>query len=103
MEPRMMAKSKKGKGKNKDMNKTMKNNFRLITRLFVFLLLPLALIPVKAQEQPPTPSAPRSAKIPAIVEKRLPNGLRVATVERKNVPLVTVQLLVKSGAGSESM
>jgi len=32
----------------------------------------------------------------------LPNGMTVAVVERKNVPIVTVQLLVKSGASSES-
>jgi zinc protease len=58
-------------------------------------------ISAKAQETPPPPSAPRSAKIPAIVEKKLPTGLTVATVERKNVPLVTVRLLVKAGASSE--
>lgn len=50
---------------------------------------------------PPPPAAPRPVKIPAINEFTLPNGLRVAVVERKNVPLVSVNLLVKSGASSE--
>ncbi len=56
---------------------------------------------VFAQEVPPKPGAPRSAKIPAIVEKKLANGLKVATVASKNVPLVTVQLVVTNGANTE--
>jgi len=64
--------------------------------LFVFSVSAFAQV-----ETPPTPGAPRSAKIPSVTEKKLPNGLKVATVERKNVPLVTVQLLVKSGASAE--
>ena len=50
---------------------------------------------------PPPPAAPRPVKVPDVQEKTLPNGLRVAVVERKNVPLVTATLLVKSGANSE--
>lgn len=50
---------------------------------------------------PPPPSAPRPVQIPKVNEFTLPNGLRVAVVERKNVPLVSVNLLVKSGANSE--
>ena len=99
----MKVKSKKEKGKNKNMFETMKNNFRASLELFAFLLLPFAFVFVKAQEQPPTPSAPRSAKIPAVAEKKLPNGLRIAVVERKNVPLVTIQLLIKSGASNEDV
>jgi zinc protease len=54
-----------------------------------------------AQENPPAPSAPRSVNIPGVNEKSLPNGLKVVVVERENVPLVTVSLLVKSGANAE--
>lgn len=50
---------------------------------------------------PPPPSAPRPVKIPNIQETTLPNGLRVAVIERKNVPLVTATLLVKSGGSFE--
>lgn len=51
----------------------------------------------EAQEQPPKPGAPREAQIPQPIEKTLTNGLRVIVVETKNVPLVTVELMIKSG------
>lgn len=50
------------------------------------------------QEQPPPPSAPRSPQLPTPREMTLPNGLRVIVIEHQNVPLVTAQLLIKSGA-----
>ena len=78
-----------------------KINMKIKQTIFAFLLLPFVFVLVKAQEQPPAPSAPKSVKIPAVKETKLKNGLTVAVVERKNVPLVTIQLLVKSGAGSE--
>ena len=56
-----------------------------------------------AQTTEPKPSAPKSVKIPAVKEMKLKNGLKIAVVETKNVPLVTVELLVKSGASSETM
>jgi zinc protease len=56
-----------------------------------------------AQEQPPPASAPRELKIPAIQSSQLPNNLKIAVVERKNVPLVTVSLLLNAaGADYES-
>ncbi len=54
-----------------------------------------------AQEKPPEPSAPRPVTVPAVKEKKLPNGLTVAVVERHDVPLVTIQILVKTGASAE--
>ena len=80
----------------------MENIFKLsLLFTFAFLLLPFALR-INAQEQPPAPSAPREVKIPAIQNKELPNGLKVSVVERKNVPLVTVSLLLKNaGANGE--
>ena len=67
--------------------------------IFAFCLFTFAFgSSVHAQtEQPPQPSAPRVPNIPQPVEKTLANGLRVIVIERKNVPLVTAQLLVKSG------
>ena len=65
---------------------------------FAFLLFTFSLSAAFAQ---PAPSAPRSGIIPAVKEKKLVNGLTVAVVERKDVPLVTVQLLIKSGAAAE--
>jgi zinc protease len=54
-----------------------------------------------SQEQPPAPTAPTAIHVPAVQQTVLPNKLTVAVVTRKNVPLVTVQLLVKSGANAE--
>jgi len=69
---------------------------------FLSLCLSFWAVNLHAQtETPPAPSAPKSATIPAVAEKKLPNGLTVAVVERKSSPLVTIQLLVKSGANAE--
>lgn len=76
--------------------------FASLVFTFTFLLSPFAA-DVHAQEQPPAPSAPKAVAVPAVKEKKLPNGLTVAVVERKNVPLVTVQLMVNSGANYEGL
>ena len=78
----------------------------MITKIFTFVLISLCLcisaVNISAQtETPPAPAAPKTVTIPAIQEKKLANGLMVAVVERKSSPIVTVQLLVKSGASSE--
>lgn len=67
--------------------------------IFAVCLLIFALsLKVDAQiETPPAPAQPRSAQIPTPVERILPNGLRVIVVQRKNVPLVTAMLMIKSG------
>jgi zinc protease len=75
------------------------SNFKIVS--LVFLLFSAFLVSTNAQEKPPAPGALRSVKIPAVQEKVLPNKLKVAVVARKNVPLVTVQLLIKSGANFE--
>lgn len=49
------------------------------------------------QETPPPPAAPRSATVPAPVERTLRNGLRVIVIEHHATPLVAAQLLVKNG------
>ena len=67
----------------------------------VSLIMGAAAESITAQENPPTPQAPKSAVIPAVRESKLANGLTIATVERKGVPLVTVQLLVRAGASTE--
>ncbi|HEY8562704.1 MAG TPA: pitrilysin family protein [Pyrinomonadaceae bacterium] len=71
-----------------------------LTRLSLTLCVFAASVLGQTQT-PPTPSAPRAAKIPAVAEKKLANGLRIATAERKNVPLVTVYLSVTNGANAE--
>jgi zinc protease len=53
------------------------------------------------QEAPPAPAAPRTVRFPQPVEKTLKNGLRVVVVERKGEPLVSAELLVKSGGETD--
>lgn len=62
-----------------------------------FLILSFSLVTHGQNETPPTPGEPRAATIPTPLEKTLSNGLRVIVIERKNVPLVTASLLIKSG------
>lgn len=73
-----------------------------LAAFFALCLCVPAVNLVAQTEQPPTPAAPKTVSIPAVQEKKLPNGLTVAVVERKSNPLVTVQLLVKTGAAAES-
>ena len=49
------------------------------------------------QATPPPPTGPRTVQFPKPVEKTLPNGLRVVVVQRSEMPLVTAQLLIRSG------
>ena len=53
------------------------------------------------QDVIPAPGPERSVSIPAVQEKKLKNGLTVAVIEKKSVPIVTAQLLVRTGASSE--
>lgn len=50
---------------------------------------------------PPAPAAPRAAQIPQPVEKTLANGLRVIVVQKANVPLVAVRLVIKTGGEAD--
>lgn len=79
------------------------SKLRIFSFAFLFCILLCAiLIQVMAQEMPPAPGAPKSINLPAVKEAALSNKLKVVTVERKNVPLVTVQLLIRSGAQNEA-
>ena len=60
-----------------------------------------AAAPVAAADFPSTPPPPGPApdiRIPQAVETVLPNGLRLVTVARPGLPLVSVRLLVPAGA-----
>lgn len=72
-------------------------------RLCGMLLLAAAAAAVQAQpyEQPPPPAAPRPARVAAPDEAMLANGLRVIVSSRAGVPLVSVRLVVLSGAEAD--
>jgi len=54
-------------------------------------------VSVTRQEAMPQPAAPRQVKVPKPFEKSLANGLRVIVIEDTDVPLVSAQLLIRSG------
>src|SRR5712671_7089497 len=74
-----------------------------IIRLYRVILLSVLLGSVETafaqapQATPPPPTAPRTVQFPKPLEKTLPNGLRVVVVQRSEMPLISAQLLIKSG------
>jgi len=50
---------------------------------------------------PPAPGAPIAPVLPQPVETRLANGVRVVTVERHDLPLVTASLVALGGAATD--
>ncbi|MEP7150020.1 MAG: pitrilysin family protein [Acidobacteriota bacterium] len=74
-------------------------------RVFFFfsLCLSVSAVTLLGQNIIPAPGPAKSVTIPAVKEIKLKNGLTVAVVEKRGVPIVTVQLLVKSGASAEGI
>ncbi len=70
--------------------------------IFITVFMTMAVFAQQPSETPPPPSEFPTINIPDVRETTLPNGLKVVVIERKNVPLVTVSLLVKSGAENEN-
>src|ERR1035441_5158233 len=73
------------------------NPLSLIPILSVLLLLCLTL-PAIARDFPPNVPPPKPIVIPNPTIQTLPNGLQVVVVERHTLPLITLRLVVKSGA-----
>ncbi len=65
--------------------------------------LALMAAPLAAQpfDTPPPPGAPRPVAIAPPVVQTLDNGLRVVVAQRRGLPLVTAELLVRSGAEAD--
>jgi len=74
--------------------KTFLRSFLTVVAIGLAAIASFAQAP---QATPPPPTAPRAVSLPKPVEKTLPNGLRVIVVQRSQLPLVTAQLLIKSG------
>ncbi|CAN5532025.1 hypothetical protein BH10ACI3_BH10ACI3_28260 [soil metagenome] len=76
----------------------------MVKRISIAICLLFAfLVNISAQEMPPAPGAPKAVSVPAIKTKTLANGLTVAVVERKGVPLVAVKLMINAGVTSDDM
>jgi zinc protease len=90
----MQIKSKMLRVKNnREFNKTR------IGRLGVLAILLLSFVFAEAQE--PTPAAPKSVTIPNVKTKVLQNGLTVAVIEKRNLPLVSVQFQTSQGSNGD--
>lgn len=80
------------------MKRTKSMKLRTLTLLPIAILsFSLYVFAQAPQATPPPPTTPRTVQFPKPVEKTLPNGLRVVVVQRSQVPLVSAQLLIKSG------
>ena len=94
------TKTQRHKSFPRHFSKMFSDKILLLSLCLCVFVVSLSLIS-NAQELPPAPSAPHPVSVPEIKSKTLANGLQVVSVERKNVPLVTVTLMVKSGANAE--
>lgn len=78
----------------------------LRSRIVIFahfsLCLCISAVSILAQDVIPAPGPAKSVTIPAVQEKKLKNGLTVAVIQKKGAPIVTAQLLVRSGASNEA-
>ena len=59
------------------------------------------LAPETERAKPPAPAAPVAAKLPAAKERKLANGLRVIVVPKRDVPIISAEFRVLSGASSD--
>ena len=73
-------------------------DLRLGTKAAMLFLLGLVSLPLSARDYPPNVAAPKPIVIPNPAIQTLPNGLQVVVVERHTLPLITVRLVIRSGA-----
>ncbi|PTQ09387.1 peptidase M16 [Sphingomonas oleivorans] len=62
-----------------------------------------SVTPAPAAERinPPAPATPVPVTVPTPIERRLPNGLRLVVVEKRDLPLVSAELVVGGGAAAD--
>jgi zinc protease len=59
------------------------------------------LAPEASRAKPPAPGAPVSAQLPTPAEKVLANGMRIIVAPKREVPLISAELVVLSGTSSD--
>lgn len=62
---------------------------------------PLAAQAKPASTTPPALAAPKALTLPAMVERTLPNGLRLVIVEQRELPVVDIALVVRTGSEAD--
>lgn len=68
-----------------------------LTTLFSMMGAALAI----SRERPPDVPPPKPPVLPAPFVRDLPNGLKLVVVERRSLPILTLQLVVQSGAEAD--
>lgn len=87
----------------KNINSAIRHHLLNICGLmFILIGFSISISAQRPSETPPPPSEPPTLTIPEVKEMTLPNGLKVVVVPKTDVPLVTVSLLIKNGANSET-
>jgi zinc protease len=74
---------------------------RVLRALLVFALAPLATLLLAAAPAAPPEGGPSGFHVPAPARTVLKNGLTVLVLERHAIPLVQIQLMVKSGSAAD--
>ena len=62
---------------------------------------PSFVLACSARDFPPDAFPPKPLVLPAPALRVLPNGLKVVAIERHSLPILTLRLVVKSGAESD--
>ncbi|KQW82888.1 M16 family metallopeptidase [Brevundimonas sp. Root1279] len=65
------------------------------------ILPPNELLPEGQRMAPPAPGAVRAMATPNVVERRLPNGLRVLAAKSTDLPIMNAQLVIAGGAAAD--
>lgn len=65
------------------------------------LLLAASAVPALGQDAAPPPGEPRPFELPPVVERTLSNGARLIVVENREIPLVSVDLVLPGGQGED--
>ena len=65
------------------------------------ILPPNELLPEGQRMTPPAPGAARAMATPQVVERRLPNGLRVLAAKSTDLPIMNAQLVIGGGAAAD--
>lgn len=65
------------------------------------ILPPNELLPEGQRMAPPAPGAVRAMATPTVVERRLPNGLRVLAAKSTDLPIMNAQLVIGGGAAAD--